>query len=151
MAPLYINDWLTFQSTQATFNTIVKFQDGANKAPLITLDPSDGKCEAIYFNATSDERAKDNIMPAAKSALDIIEDLKVCTFNYKDHDEKDVGLIAQHLLDVDYEGVSFVNNPEATGENGDYMSIKESKLVYLLIKAVQEQQAIIDDLLAKLQ
>lgn len=31
-----------------------------------------------------------------------------------------------------------MDNIDATGENGDYMSVKESKLVYVLWSAVQE-------------
>ena len=46
---------------------------------------------------------------------------------------------------------NFINNKEATGINDDYMSIKESKLVYLLIEAVKEQQKEIEDLKTELK
>jgi hypothetical protein len=39
-----------------------------------------------------------------------------------------------------------VDNPTASGENKDYMSVKEGKMVYILWKAIQEQQTIIDNL-----
>lgn len=99
-----------------------------------------GYIEAPYFNATSDKRAKINIQPFASNALEIVNKLQTYTYNYKDSNIKSYGVMAQDLLDVDLNGFSFVENKSATGENGDYMAIHESKLVYLLLEAVKEQQ-----------
>ena len=107
---------------------------------------SSGKCEAQYFNATSDKRAKENIYPLMASALDIINAVQVYTFNYKNSDQTTIGLIAQEVLPYNLGGATFVSNPDATGENDDYMSITESKLVYLLLKGMQEQQEQINQL-----
>lgn len=104
------------------------------------------KCEAKYFNALSDKRAKENICPLMSSALDIINAVQVYTFNYKNSDKTTIGLIAQEMLPYNLGGATFVSNPEATGEDGDYMSITESKLVYLLLKGMQEQQEQINHL-----
>ena len=43
-------------------------------------------------------------------------------------------------------GFKLVDNENATGQDFDYMTIHESKLAYILWKAVQEQQKIIEDL-----
>ena len=106
----------------------------------------EGKCQAEYFNATSDKRAKENIYPLMASALDIINAVQVYTFNYKNSDQTTIGLIAQEMLPYNLGGATFVSNPDATGEDGDYMSITESKLVYLLLKGMQEQQEQINQL-----
>ena len=107
--------------------------------------------QAPYFNATSDKRAKINIQPFNGNALDIINKLQTYTYDYINSKIKSYGLMAQDLLDVDLNGFSFVDNKTATGENNDYMTIRESKLVYLLIEAVKEQQTQINELKQKLE
>ena len=108
-----------------------------------------GYCEADYFNARSDKRAKENIQPVKFSALDVVKHLPVYTFNYKNKTEVVPGILAQDLLELNLP-VELVNNKEATGENEDYMTIKESKLIYILLKAIQEQQAEIEELKKKI-
>lgn len=107
--------------------------------------------QAPYFNATSDKRAKTNIQPFNANALDIINKLQTYTYNYINSESKSYGLMAQDLLDIDLNGFSFIDNKTATGENNDYMTIRESKLVYLLIEAVKEQQTQINILKQKME
>lgn len=98
-------------------------------------------CNALYFNATSDVRAKTNLHHASFKALNIVKSLPVYTFNYKETGSPAIGLIAQDAAKISFgSDFSLVNNPTASGENGDYMTIKESKLIYILWKAIQEQQ-----------
>lgn len=102
---------------------------------------SKSKVEAQYFNATSDKRAKTNIQQANFNALDIVKDLPIYTFNYKNSDSPSIGLIAQEAKEIKFDNdFNLVDNLSASGENEDYMTLKESKLVYVLWKAVQEQQ-----------
>ena len=107
--------------------------------------------QASYFNATSDIRAKENIVPFNQNALDIINKLQTYTYNYRDSKQKSYGIMAQDMLDTDINGFSFVENVAATGEDGDYMSIHESKLVYLLIEGMKEQQKEIQSLKKELE
>ena len=110
-----------------------------------------GHIDSPYFNATSDKRAKENIKPLSTNALDIINQIKVYTFNYKDTpDERTVGVIAQEFLDKKLDDVSLVANENAKGIHGDYMSIIETKLIYLLLKGLQEQQEEIQKLQCKI-
>lgn len=102
--------------------------------------------EAPYFNATSDIRAKTNINPFNTSAIDIVKSLNTYTYTYKDSGLISYGIMAQDVQTLKINDFAFVNNPDASGENGDYMSIKEDKLVYLLLEAVKEQQKQIDKL-----
>ncbi len=102
--------------------------------------------KAASFNATSDERLKTNITALDYSALDIVNDMKTYSFEYKsDPDTHQIGVIAQELEDKKIGDFSFVSE-DADG----YLSVKESKLVYLLIKAVQEQQKEIEELKRKI-
>lgn len=107
---------------------------------------ADNKCEALYFNATSDRRAKTNITPIAFSALSVVNDLPVYKFQYLNVQEPVIGLIAQEAAEHDLDGFNMVDNLDASGEFGDFMQMKESKLVYILWKAVQELSAEVEEL-----
>lgn len=104
------------------------------------------KVEAPYFNATSDRRAKEDPLPFNGKALDIINQIQTFTYRYKDTKQVSYGVMAQDLLDIKINDFSFVENAAATGENGDYMSVRESKLVYLLLEGIKELQIEVNDL-----
>ena len=104
------------------------------------------KVEAPYFNATSDRRAKEDLLPFNGKALDIINQIQTFTYRYKDTKQVSYGVMAQDLLDIKINDFSFVENAAATGENGDYMSVRESKLVYLLLEGIKELQIEINNL-----
>ena len=61
-------------------------------------------------------------------------------YNYKNSNETVTGIIAQDLLEVQPKELDLVSNVNATGENNDFMSIKNDKLMFVLMKAIQEQQ-----------
>ena len=116
----------------------------------------DNQVNALYFNATSDRRAKTNLKAAdSATALEIVNKLPIYTFNYKsDMDETSIGVLAQDAALFDgalNENFSMVTNREATGKDGDYMQIKESKMVYVLWAAVQQQQKQIKHLEARIE
>lgn len=115
-----ISDKLTIDT-----NKIVLSNDGTVVAK--------GKIEGLYFNATSDRRAKTNIRPIAYGALDIIMNTPVYTFNYIKDNAESCGIMAQDLPE-DY-SFDFIDR-----SNPDLLKVHESKLVYLLWKALQEQQ-----------
>lgn len=114
-------------STKLTINTnkIILSNDGTVVAK--------GKIEGLYFNATSDRRAKTNIYPIADGALDIVMNTPVYTFNYIKDNAESCGIMAQDLPE-DY-SFDFIDRSDP-----DLLKIHESKLVYLLWKALQEQQ-----------
>lgn len=107
--------------------------------------------EAPYFNATSDMRAKENIIPFNGDAIKIITSLPTYTFNYKNSDTISYGILAQDLVNTKINDFSFIENINASGENNDYMKVKESKLIYLLIEGIKAQQKEIDSLKAQLE
>lgn len=95
--------------------------------------------------SNSDERLKENIYPI-EDALSKVSEIEGVYFNWKDKDENQVGVIAQQVKKVFPEVVSEDNN--------SYLSVDYSKLVPLLIGAVNEQSSIIEGLekrIAKLE
>ena len=92
----------------------------------------------------SDINAKENIQDAS-SVLSTLSDVKVRSFTWKaDGRNQDYGFIAQELKEVVPEAVS---SPETEGE---MWGVKYAKLVPMLVKAVQEQQATITALEARI-
>ena len=112
---------------------------------------SDQQCEALFFNATSDYRAKKDFKSLNLKALDLIKKIPLYSFKYKESDLPSIGIIAQDVQDVEINGFKLVDNENATGENMDYMNLHESKLIYILWKAIQEQQKEIEELKAQLK
>jgi hypothetical protein len=97
------------------------------------------------YNTTSDARLKKNIVDAP-SALTLINDIKIRSFDWKDSDSHvDYGVVAQELFEVAPSCVS-------DGDTGDVIEktwgVDTSVLVPALIKAIQEQQVLIAQLQA---
>lgn len=99
---------------------------------------ANSKVEALYFNATSDSRAK-TILGKVPNALSTIVDTPIYEYFYTDDAKKTelIGILAQDLLKNGDE-FHIVNNQSATGVNGDFMTIKEDRLTFVLWKALQE-------------
>ena len=123
-------------TNELTVNNFLKFSgdsiilSNSNSGGTITAT---GKIEGLYFNATSDRRAKTNIYPIADGALDIVMNTPIYTFNYIKDNVESCGVMAQDLPE-DY-SFDFIDRSDP-----DLLKIHESKLVYLLWKALQEQQ-----------
>ena len=90
--------------------------------------------------AYSDERLKENIKPI-ENAVDKVKQLRGVTYDWKETGEASVGVIAQEVEAV---------FPELVVENEEYKSVDYGKLTSVLIEAIKEQQAQIDELKAKL-
>jgi hypothetical protein len=96
--------------------------------------------DANSFTARSDKRLKENIkeFEAQKSILD----LSIVEFDYKKTGEHAIGCLAQDLQEICPELVK-------EDENG-YLSIYETKLVYLLLQELKKQNKRLAELEAKL-
>ena len=101
----------------------------------ITIDNT-GNVSAVSFTATSDRRLKENIESYVcdKNILD----LDVKKFDFINGAKNQIGCIAQDLQEICPELVN-------EGEDG-YLSIHESKLVYLLLQELKKQNKRINDL-----
>jgi hypothetical protein len=101
------------------------------------------------YNTTSDQRLKENIVDAP-SATDLINSVKIRSFDWKETGfHVDYGVIAQELNEVVPDAVS-VGEDDENGEIKRAWGVDTSVLVPALVKAIQEQQTIINDLKARI-
>ena len=125
------------------------------------IGTSDGATN--IYNA-SDERLKENVA-ALPSMLGKIKDLRPISFDwkYKNGETGIYGFIAQEVQEVDESLVfnsgdtgyrddkRYGEDLELDGNIEDTLAINERKLFPMLVKAIQEQQTIIDDLKSRLE
>jgi hypothetical protein len=94
---------------------------------------------AIY-STTSDKRLKDDIEPFTRGR-ELLDRLPVSDFTWKINGEKDIGVMAQDVVDV---------HPQAVSQRDDTFGIDYSKYVPLLIEALQDAHKRIDALATEL-
>ena len=88
------------------------------------------------YGTISDARLKENVVDATPK-LNAVMQLKVRNYNLIGDDLKQIGFVAQEIEEV------FPALTE-TGEADGIKSVKTSILIPILVKAIQEQQALID-------
>ena len=106
----------------------------------ITIN-SKGRISASSFYATSDARLKENIKPLDynKSILD----LPVYTYDYINGSKNNIGCLAQDLQKL---------YPQLIGENSNgYLTVDNSKVVYLLLEEVKKLKKELDRIKTKLK
>jgi hypothetical protein len=111
---------------------------------------------AVYYlygngttSFTSDERLKKNIVTARDGYIDDVKNLRVVKYQWNtsaDDSPTELGLIAQEVEQV-FPGLVQEADTEIQGIKPKV--VKASVLPYILLKAVQEQQAMINELKAK--
>jgi len=96
------------------------------------------------YGTLSDVKLKENIVDASPKLADVMQ-LKVRNFNLKtEPDHKQIGFIAQELEQI---FPALIDNTTSPNDPDDVIkSIKTSVLVPILVKAIQEQQALITTL-----
>ena len=99
------------------------------------------------YTQYSDEKLKENIVDATDK-LEEVKQIKVRNFNFKGEDLKQIGVVAQELESI---FPALVKEREVPGHEDPIKTVKYSVLVPILIKAMQEQQTIIDDLKSRLE
>lgn len=106
---------------------------------------SNGLCQAEYFNAKSDLRAKTNI-DTADFSEEFIDDIlaAIVTYDFKNKSSTDprfIGLIAQEVIAIcvehDVDPHMFVSNMDATGVNNDYMYLNINNLMFLFAQGLR--------------
>ena len=101
---------------------------------------------SVNFSSASDERLKENIVDAS-SQLEVINNIQIREFDWKSNSHHELGLIAQEINTI---------VPDVVREGGDNVaehpwSIDYGKLTPYIIKAMQEQQTIIEDLKSRIE
>lgn len=147
---LFDNQHIDLQTGTFNIDADIKNDSGhkitTNEIEVKSGNNKDGSCTAVYFNATSDRRAKTDFSLLNLNALDLVKKVQLYSFKYKDSNLPSIGIIAQDIQDIDIKGFKLVDNENATGQDFDYMTIHESKLTYILWKAVQELSKEVEDL-----
>ena len=107
-------------------------------------------CNSFTWVNASDARLKDNIKPMNQYGLSQVMQLKPETYYYKKDTTKhqEVGFIAQEVKKIIPEVVS---GSEGDIEKGETLGISYGNMVPVLTKAIQEQQAIIEELKKKIE
>jgi hypothetical protein len=120
-----------------TGGTLINFTYLGVQKGSITTDGTN-----TFYNNSSDQRLKENIT-LSSSALPIIDKLKICSFDWKQSGKhQEFGTIAQELYETYPEAVYKSENEQ------DMMGVDYSKLVPLLIKAIQELKQQFNDYVA---
>ena len=101
---------------------------------------------SVSYGTSSDERLKKNIVDAS-SQLDMLKSVKVREFDWKRNDHHELGLIAQEIKDI----IPNVVQQGGDDETKNPWSVDYGKLTPYLLKALQEQQTIIEDLKSRIE
>ena len=105
------------------------------------------------YGSLSDERIKSNIKDAGNK-LEQLKQVKIKTFTKNDApDQKQIGVIAQELETIFPSMVEEIPDLDAEGKVLDTTTkmVKYSVFVPILIKSLQEQQTIIEDLKSRIE
>ena len=119
----------------ASGNLLVGTTSGSDKVTV------NGTVSATNFNTTSDATLKTNVETLSGS-LDAVKSLRGVSFDWLDNGGSEIGVIAQEVEAV-------LPNVVSTNDEG-IKSVKYGNMVAVLIEAIKEQQAQIDELKAKL-
>lgn len=131
----YVNvPWSDTTYTAGTNLSLSGGQFNVSNAPSFT-----GVVTASDFTATSDKRVKENIAPIP-NALDKVMQCSGNTYYRTDIEENSAGVIAQELQAV---------LPESVFERADRMSVKPMAVIGLLLEAIKELKAEVDELKGK--
>ena len=105
---------------------------------------------ATSWGTFSDERLKYDVEPV-ENAVESLSNLRTVKYRLKDvdsaEDKKKLGLMAQDLVGVLDEVIDPVKK---TGDDTEYMSVRYTELIPVLVKAIQEQQTLIESLTARI-
>ena len=104
------------------------------------------------YGALSDEKLKENIVDATEK-LEDLKQVRIRNYNFIGEDKKQIGVIAQELETIFPNMVE--ETPDLDNDNNDLgtttKSVKYSVFVPMLVKAIQEQQTIIDNLTTRIE
>jgi hypothetical protein len=132
--------------SDTVFRYRMEFINGNGTVGTITTNGS-----ATAYNTSSDYRLKENV-DYDFNALDRVAQLKPARFNFISDETNTLvdGFLAHEVQDIVPEAIHGVKDEVDEDGNAVYQGIDQSKLVPLLTKAIQEQQALIESLTARI-
>lgn len=104
------------------------------------------------YTSISDRRLKSNIQ-LLDNVLSKVNQLKPSsyTFNHDENKKKQIGFIAQEVEELFPEFVHYSERSDDERKQGDLYTMDYSGMSVIAIKAIQEQQLIIDDLIKRIE
>ena len=126
---------------------IINLAYGSTNTNGVVLGNISTNGSTISYNPSSDRRLKEDIQPM-RDALTAVMKLKPVTYKWKNTGIADDGFIAQDLLETP-EFTHRVNSIGKAEDESDIYGVDYMKFVSVLTAAIQEQQAMIDELKAK--
>jgi hypothetical protein len=118
--------------TQTTSGTITASKVSTTK---LSFNPSTGVLTVVDLNSTSDIKLKENIH-TVQNALDVVDNLRGVSFDWKESGRSSYGVIAQELEEV---------LPELVGD-GETKSVNYNGIIGVLIEAIKELKKEVRDL-----
>ena len=94
----------------------------------LTFNPSSGTLSATVFNSLSDRSYKANVR-ALVNSLDIVDNLRGVSFNWKDSGQASIGVIAQEIE-------AYV--PSLVTDNNGIKNVNYDGIIGLLIESIKE-------------
>ena len=119
---------IIFQSNNGTELGSVQRNGGAN----------------VLYNTSSDRRLKEDYQDF--NGIDLIKNIKAYDFKWKDTDHRNYGVIADELKEIIPSIVSGIKDEKYEDGRDKYMAVDYGQLTPILIKAIQELKAEIDEL-----
>jgi len=131
----YMGKFIADGGVELFYNNSKKFETTSSGVTVT------GDVNATNFNSTSDATLKTNVETLTGS-LDAVKSLRGVSFDWLEDGSSEVGVIAQEVEDV---------LPDVVNTNEDGIkSVKYGNMVAVLIEAMKEQQAQIDELKSQL-
>ena len=137
-------------TTNGTFHYIDCYNYGSSTYRFRVADSGNVTNTNNSYGAISDIKLKENIVDATPK-LDKLNEVRVVNYNFIGSEEKQLGVIAQEIEQIMPNMVD--ENVDADADGNDLgtttKTVKYSVFVPMLIKAMQEQTEIINDLRAR--
>lgn len=132
----------------ANSGRFMSFINNSNSAEIGYIQNNSGT--VVIYSTSSDYRLKENIAPMT-GALEKVKALKPVTYTWKSTGNEGQGFIAHELQQVCPDAVCGTKDEVDAEGNPVYQGIDTSFLVATLTAAIQEQQAIIMELKARVE
>jgi len=107
---------------------------------------------SVTYSTSSDYRLKENVVPM-ENGLERIQKLKPVKFNWKLDGEESEGFLAHEVQEAGWDDGITGSKDDNLIEEGQqtYQGMDYGRITPLLVKAIQEQQTIIDDLKTRIE
>jgi hypothetical protein len=141
-SPTSFNHIVTRPTVNTTYNALRMINNANTVIGTISVGTS---VNTVTYGGTSDYRLKENIQPM-EQGLERVKKLNPVKFDWKETGESSEGFIAHEIQDAGW-NLGVVGKKDGK----EMQEVEYGKLTPLLVKAIQEQQEIIDDLKTRIE